>query len=112
MTDAKGEVRLIRAILLAHIADYPEQQLIACVASNTSPVSVATYHTLGSSDAQELRHGTATLLAIRSLRDVPRLDLKDLPQYSKAAVKVFLNGVTETILEGLEIRGPSPLPHS
>lgn len=107
MTDAKGELRLLRTFLLSHIADLPEQQLIACVTTNTSPISMATYHTLGDSKAQELRHGAATILAIRKLRAQPNLDLKDLSGYLKAAAKVHLNGVVKPFWEDWDHADPA-----
>ncbi len=55
MTDATGVVRLVRTILLAHLADYPEQQLISCASHTSSPISIATIGTFGSNGVQKLR---------------------------------------------------------
>ncbi len=47
MADAMGKLRLVRALLLAHIADHPEQQMIACAAGDASPISLARHKELG-----------------------------------------------------------------
>lgn len=107
MSDAKGELRLLRTFLLSHIADLPEQQLIACVTTNTSPISMAMYHTLGDGEAQGLRHGASTLLAIKQLRNQPNLDLTNLSGYLIAAGKVYLNGVLEPFWEGWKYADPA-----
>lgn len=41
MSDPRGDLRMIHTPLVAWIADYPEQLLIACTASKRSPISLA-----------------------------------------------------------------------
>ena len=42
MTDALGYTRNCFTPLVAYIADLPEQQLVACVTKNASPITIAT----------------------------------------------------------------------
>jgi hypothetical protein len=47
MTDALGYVHSCYMPLVAYVADLPEQQLIACVAKNASPITMATLAQFG-----------------------------------------------------------------
>lgn len=47
MTDALGYIRNCFTPLVAYIADLPEQQLIACVTKNSSPITTATLPQFG-----------------------------------------------------------------
>ena len=49
MLDPAGRLRNVRTFLAAYIADLPEQQALACVASNYAPSSVAGPTSLGDS---------------------------------------------------------------
>ncbi len=100
MSDAEGVLRLVRTILFAHVADYPEQQLIACVSQAASPISLSGSKTLGDAVVQPLRLGSGTLRKIRSLRDKPGLDASSLHNYTLASKNVFRQ---RAVLEGVEI---------
>jgi hypothetical protein len=47
MTDALGYVHSCYTPLVAYVADLPEQQLIACVAKNALPITMATLTQFG-----------------------------------------------------------------
>ncbi len=93
MCDAEGFLRRVRAILLAHIADYPEQQLIACASGSASPISVAVGDGLGSRHMQPLRTGKVILERIRQLVTKPNYSVTVLGRYVKARRDLQLNGV-------------------
>jgi hypothetical protein len=42
MSNPTGDLQVIHTPLVAWIADYPEQLLIACISSKNSPISTAT----------------------------------------------------------------------
>ncbi len=65
--DPSGCIRLLRTLLLAHVGDTVEQQKLACVAPNSSPVSIANYHQLGLGRASRRRTAEFTLGRIRRL---------------------------------------------
>ncbi len=92
MADAKGILRLIRTILLAHIADFPEQQAIACVSGDASPISVARHAQLGLNTCQALRKAEYTLSKIKALLD-SGVSPSNLSRYKTEARKAGLNGV-------------------
>jgi hypothetical protein len=50
MTDPNGNLRVVHTPLVAWIADYPEQLLIACMSSKNSPISTATAKEFGNSE--------------------------------------------------------------
>lgn len=78
MTDATGVVRLVRTILLAHLADYPEQQLISCASHTSSPISIATIGTFGSNGVQKLRTKGWIMKRINFVRATRNLEVTDL----------------------------------
>ncbi len=92
MSDAAGILRLIRTILLAHIADFPEQQAIACVSGDASPISVARHNELGLTTCQALRTADYTLSKIKELLD-SGVNPSNLSCYKTEARKAGLNGV-------------------
>ena len=69
------------------MADHPEQQLIACVSANQSPISLAQFHQLGDPEAHAPRHGAATIQLISALPIGP------LRQFEREARRAGLNGV-------------------
>ena len=91
MTDAFGYVRNCFTPLVAHIADLPEEQLIACVAKNASPVTTATLAQFGDSYPHEPRHGKDTLAKIKTLCDA--VNPWDIATFQKKAKAVNLLGV-------------------
>ena len=70
MLDPAGRLRNVRTFLAAYIADLPEQQALACVASNYAPSSTAGPTTLGDSALQPLREGSDTLEAIKEIKEL------------------------------------------
>ncbi len=81
----------MRLVLFAHLADYPEQRLIASVAGNTAPSSIASLLEFGDPFAHELRHGSQTLEKILGLEKT--VDPLDLAAFAEASKDVGLNGV-------------------
>ena len=104
LVDAEGFVRFVRTFLLAHLADNPEQQLIACVSANQSPVSVAQFHQLGDPEAHALRHGAKTIQSISALPMGPDISLRCLEREAKRA---GLNGVREPFWRDWRFADPS-----
>ena len=70
MLDPAGRLRNVRTFLAAYIADLPEQQALACVASNYAPSCTAGPTTLGDSALQPLREGSDTLEAIKEIKEL------------------------------------------
>ncbi len=95
MTDATGVVRLVRTILWAHLADYPEQQLIACASGSSSPVTLAIYNTFGRETRRGPRTGAVTMQRIRTLLKTKNLSTTKFRRYITLARKKQLNGVYE-----------------
>ena len=91
MADASGMSRLVRTILIAHLADLPEQCVIAAVHTKACPSSMASHDQMGEADPAPIRHADRTLGDIDSLLRV--LDPLNLPAFQKAAKQLGLNGV-------------------
>lgn len=91
MTDAFGYICNCFTPLVAHIADLPEEQLIAYVAKNASPVTTATLAQFGDSYLHESHHGKDTLAKIKALCDA--IDPWDITTFQKKAKVVNLLGV-------------------
>ena len=95
MLDPAGQLRNVRTFLAAYIADLPEQQALACVASNNAPSSMAGPTVLGDSAPQRLREGSDTLEVIdeilESLKETT--DQGDITNFRKFARERSLNGV-------------------
>ena len=104
LVDAGGFVRFVRTFLLAHLADNPEQQLIACVSANQSPVSVAQFYQLGDPEAHTPRHGAKTIRSISTLPIGPDISLRRLEREAKRA---GLNGVREPFWRDWRFADPS-----
>lgn len=97
MLDPGGGVRMVRTFLGAYIADLPEQQALACVASSYAPSSMAGPSTLGNTTAQPLRHGQDTL---RIIQEIMKLleepsDQRNLAKLRRLAKEKGLNGVDQ-----------------
>lgn len=95
MLDPAGNLRCVLPFLFIFIADYPEQQLIACTASNYAPCSTAGPDTLGSSVPQPLREGWKTLDDLRQIEEklAETNNQNDLEKFKKLAKERHLNGV-------------------
>ena len=95
MLDPAGRLRNVRTFLAAYIADLPEQQAIACVASNYAPSSAAGPTTLGDSTPQPLRKGSDTLRAIKAIMESleETTDQINITGFRKLAREQSLNGV-------------------
>lgn len=107
MPDARGNLRLVRTILLAHIADHPEQQLIACSAGDASPISLARHDALGLETCQDLRTGDQTLALIKTVTETQKIDPLSISRYVEAARKLGLNGVDRPYWKGWNHADPS-----
>lgn len=94
MSDAEGVLRLVRTVLFAHIADTPEQQLIACVIQNASPLSLARFNNLGSSTPQPPRYGSNTIELIEQVLNTEGVTETDVRKYARVALDLGLNGVS------------------
>lgn len=95
MVDAHGYLRHVRIFLLAHLADNPEQQLIACVNSAQSPLSFCPPDQMGNATLSPLRHGSDTLRDIQNLLTTSGTDASNFRSIKLAAKAHGLNGVTE-----------------
>ena len=95
MIDAHGYLRHVRTFLLAHLADNPEQQQIACVNTVQSPLSYCSPDQMGSATLSPLRHGTDTMHDIQQLLATSSSDVRNLRSFKRAAKARGLNGVYE-----------------
>lgn len=85
MTDSLGYIRNCFTPLVAYIADLPEQQLVAGVAKNASPVTMATLPEFGDPFPHPPRSGTTTLQQIADLcADTHPWDIATFQQKAKA----------------------------
>ncbi|KLO04020.1 hypothetical protein SCHPADRAFT_897360, partial [Schizopora paradoxa] len=107
MTDANGIKRLVRTVLLAHVSDLPEQQLIACVQQNYSPVSMANLDQFGSSEKHPPRTKRVTLHLIRTVLQTLGMEAKDLALYKTASLALGLNGVHDPYWSDWKFACPS-----
>ncbi|KLO14987.1 hypothetical protein SCHPADRAFT_914646 [Schizopora paradoxa] len=104
MPDADGNMRLVRTILISHIADLPEQQTIACVGTKSSPITKARFHQLGIATRQELRTGAFTLEQIRLLRE--QVDARNISSYVTKARSIGMNAVHKPYWRNWEFADP------
>ncbi len=106
MVDGMGNIRLVRTILVSHVADYPEQQVIACVTGNNSPLTVAQFRGLGNSAAHRPRKGSSTL---RSMRRSMALHhpVDDIESFVAASKNIGLSGVYEPYWRDWKFADPS-----
>lgn len=89
--DPAGCTRQIFTPLVAYTADLPEQQLIAAVAKNASPVSIATLKSFGDAKGSDPRLGVNTLYQIAAV--CKKWDPWRFPEFIEAAKKEGLSGV-------------------
>ena len=93
MTDSKGDVRFSFPLVAAHIADYPEQILVACAAGYNSPVTTANYYQLGDPKPSPPRTYAWTMHQIACA--VQRIDPADIAAYHEVAKGLGVNDVYE-----------------
>ncbi|KLO05546.1 hypothetical protein SCHPADRAFT_839244, partial [Schizopora paradoxa] len=93
--DPAGRIRLLRPILCAHLGDNPEQRKLACVPENSSAVSVADFHKLGSSKPCQPRTTKYTVERIRQLIERLGDNRGDLSTVKTIASAMKLNGVLD-----------------
>lgn len=89
ITDPFGAIRYCFTPLVAWTADLPEQQMIACVSKNASPVTLATLKQFGDPTPHLPRTKSHTLDLIHSISDDPW----NLDRYQKACKELLLLGV-------------------
>ncbi|KAG6372042.1 hypothetical protein JVT61DRAFT_8748 [Boletus reticuloceps] len=105
LSDAMGCIRHCYTPLVSYIVDLPEQQLIACVAMNASPVTVAEKSEFGNPEPAEPRTGKHTLVAIVEL--CKKVDPWDLVAFQKAAKLIRLLGVHKPFWRNWKFADPS-----
>lgn len=104
MSDADGNMCLVRTILLSHIADLPEQQMIACVGTKSSPITMARFHDLGLPVRRELRTGASTIDRISKIKDA--VDTSDITRYVTKARTMGMNAVYKPYWRDWEYADP------
>ncbi|KLO04383.1 hypothetical protein SCHPADRAFT_836422 [Schizopora paradoxa] len=105
--DPSGRIRLLRPILCAHLGDTKEQKRTACVAENSSPVSIANFRQLGLSTACQPRTAEFTLRRIRNLDAAIGDNRSDLAMVRATASSLHLNGVMEPYWRDWKFAEPS-----
>jgi hypothetical protein len=120
LSDADGRIRKVHTPLAAWIADYPEQQLLACVSANQSPVTTAHLTQFGDNFMHPPRTRQHTLDLIASVlhlhSSVPGADAisagRALEPFWKACHDHGLNGVDQPTWRNWGDACPSVfLPH-
>lgn len=91
MSDPNGNLRVVHTPLVAWIADYPEQLLIAGVSSRNSPISTATAEQFGNPEPSPPRLRQQTLDAIQEA--CRACDPCDIASFHKVCLTLRLNGV-------------------
>ncbi|KAI6022479.1 hypothetical protein BKA83DRAFT_4054337, partial [Pisolithus microcarpus] len=93
LSDPNGDLHIIHTPLVAWIADYPEQLLVACVSSKNSPISVAAADHFGDPTPHPPRLRQNTLAAIREA--CVACDPCNIVAFHKVCLARRLNGVVE-----------------
>ncbi|KIO14511.1 hypothetical protein M404DRAFT_17424 [Pisolithus tinctorius Marx 270] len=91
LTDPTGFTRNCFTPLVTYIADLPEQQLVACVAKNASPITTAVLSDFGDSVPQNPQTSSYTLQQIVNL--CTHTQAWNIPSFQKAAKAEKLLGV-------------------
>jgi hypothetical protein len=91
MVDPSARLCYCFTPLISHIADLPEQLMIACVTKNSSPVTTATHKEFGDETPHPPRNGTETYTLIQQLCNC--VDPWDLIVFVREAKKLHLSGV-------------------
>ncbi|KIJ06479.1 hypothetical protein PAXINDRAFT_20331 [Paxillus involutus ATCC 200175] len=105
LTDAAGYTRNCYTPLVAYIADLPEQQLVACVSKNASPVTLAVLSQFGDPDICAPRTREHTLQQIAEV--CHQVDPWDIVRFQKAAKSVKLLGVHHPFWRDWKFAEPS-----
>ncbi|EGO18433.1 hypothetical protein SERLADRAFT_444104 [Serpula lacrymans var. lacrymans S7.9] len=92
ITDPFGKGRLAYTPLVAWIADLPEQQLIACISKNSSPILTASLKQFGDPFAHPSCHGDVTYQNICKLANRVH-PWNKIVKYQAEAKKLGLSGV-------------------
>ncbi|KAF9470364.1 hypothetical protein BDN70DRAFT_763056, partial [Pholiota conissans] len=99
MSDSHGNVHIVHTPLVAYIADYPEQQLVACVASSQSPITTASFLDFGDGVHYPYRVRELTLAAIEEVANLPHAALGS---NSDGRLDLFCNAYQEQGLNGVD----------
>ncbi|KAG1842345.1 hypothetical protein F4604DRAFT_1689986 [Suillus subluteus] len=91
MVDPVGNLRYSFTPLVAYTADLPEQQLIACVSKNASPVTLAVQSQFGDGKLYPPRSGHLTIEALHKL--CRRVDPWKVQHFQEEAKVLLLSGV-------------------
>ncbi|KAG1856535.1 hypothetical protein C8R48DRAFT_775939 [Suillus tomentosus] len=91
MVDPSARMRYCFTPLISHVADLPEQLMIACVMKNSSPVTTATHKEFGDETPHPPRNGSDTYTLIQQLCN--RVDPWNLIVFVREAKKLHLSGV-------------------
>ncbi|KAH7906891.1 hypothetical protein BJ138DRAFT_1137785 [Hygrophoropsis aurantiaca] len=105
MSDPMGDLRIIHTPLVAWIADYPEQLLIAGASARGSPISTAMVANFGDSTPHPPRTALYTLQLINEACSA--CDPCDITAFHKLCLQKGLNGVVEPFWADWETACPS-----
>jgi hypothetical protein len=109
LRDPSGNIRNGFPLLAGHLADNPEQVLIACTRKRRSPITLASYKDLDSPVRFPPRTRDHTLTAIQRSLVPPKSAnyTPSLSSYLNGARKLDLNGVTKPFWAALPHANPS-----
>ncbi|KAG6809837.1 hypothetical protein H0H87_011523, partial [Tephrocybe sp. NHM501043] len=111
MSDSLGHNRIVHTPLAVYIADYPEQQLVSCVAGSQSPVTTANLSQFGDGSTHPLRTRHITLSAIKGsisrVHPYPPQSARALEPYWRVCQSLGLNGVVKPFWEDWGAACPS-----
>ena len=105
MVDPMGKIRNCYTPLVSYIADLPEQQLIACVSRNASPVTLAELPQFGDPTPAAPRTCEHTLSLILEL--CKKTDPWDIDHFQKAAKALKLLGIHLPFFRNWKFSDPS-----
>ncbi|KIJ07681.1 hypothetical protein PAXINDRAFT_19152 [Paxillus involutus ATCC 200175] len=105
MTDGLGCIRNCFTPLVSYIADLPEQQLVACVSKNASPVTTATLPEFSDGQLHPPRSGMSTLQLIQQV--CSEADPWDIKRFQKQAKLVKLLGVHQPFWRDWKFADPT-----
>ncbi|EGO31260.1 hypothetical protein SERLADRAFT_405115 [Serpula lacrymans var. lacrymans S7.9] len=103
--DPFGTIRYVYTPLVAYQADLPEAQVIACVAKNSSPVSLATQSQFGNAEVYPPCTARHTLEQIFKISQ--KIDPWKLNEFQIAAKEVGINGVHQPFWRNWHLADPS-----
>lgn len=105
MSDPVGNLRYSFPLLVAYIADTPEEGLLTCIGPKASPVSTATYKEFGDSFRHPSRTAAMTLDDIKKASSMA--DPDDFETFLKVAKSFRLNGVDKPFFRDWPLSEPS-----